>query len=81
MTSVTGIPISICILWAMVARRAGIQCHLTAKMPRHVIVVINENLFVDAFQGQVLDRAGVDRLCMSQGPSSLYLVRLMSLPS
>ncbi|CAE8635579.1 unnamed protein product, partial [Polarella glacialis] len=33
-----GIPISLCIVWAAVARRCGLACHLLAGFPQHVLI-------------------------------------------
>ena len=35
-----GIPISLSVVWAAVARRCGLVCHPLANMPRHVLIRI-----------------------------------------
>jgi len=62
-----GIPISLSILWAAVARRVAVPCFLCALMPAHVLVRVRmegddsprDDLFVDAFSGHVMDHAAV----------------------
>mmetsp|Transcript_45622 Transcript_45622/g.90498 ORF Transcript_45622/g.90498 Transcript_45622/m.90498 type:complete len:507 (-) Transcript_45622:103-1623(-) len=62
-----GIPISLSILWAAVARRVAVPCFLCALMPAHVLVRVRmdggdgprDDLFVDAFGGHVMDHAAV----------------------
>merc|ERR1719223_143336 len=62
-----GIPISLSILWAAVARRVAVPCFLCALMPAHVLVRVRmeggdgprDDLFVDAFGGHVMDHADV----------------------
>lgn len=36
-------------------------------MPRHVIVCVETNLFVDAFEGKILDRRGVELMLQGMG--------------
>lgn len=63
-----GIPISLCIVWAAVARRCGLQSHLLAGFPQHLLIRVPirperesphdaavEDLYIDAFaQGQMM---------------------------
>ncbi|CAK9082594.1 F-box only protein 21 [Durusdinium trenchii] len=53
-----GIPISLSVVWAAVARRCGLMCHPLANVPRHVLIRIpaggegpaeNNDLYLDAF--------------------------------
>ncbi|CAK9091541.1 unnamed protein product [Durusdinium trenchii] len=53
-----GIPISLSVVWAAVARRCGLMCHSLANVPRHVLIRIpaggegpaeNNDLYLDAF--------------------------------
>ncbi|CAE7497739.1 Fbxo21 [Symbiodinium natans] len=61
-----GIPISLCVVWAAVARRCGLECHPLAGMPQHVLIRVPlrtsessesagpaamRDLYVDAFSG------------------------------
>lgn len=62
-----GIPISMCLLWAMIAARAEIKCHLCAQMPQHVIVCIDAETFVDVFEGKVMNRSDLQGMCTMRG--------------
>ena len=84
-----GIPITMCIIWALAARHAGnccychqlhndrimiiilnagISCYLCAGMPQHVIVCVDDNTFVDAFNaGEILDLEAVKRMVGGMG--------------
>ncbi|CAE7466821.1 Fbxo21, partial [Symbiodinium necroappetens] len=61
-----GIPISLSVVWAAVARRCGLECHPLADMPRHVLIrvplrasdsaesagpAVMRDLYIDAFDG------------------------------
>jgi regulator of sirC expression with transglutaminase-like and TPR domain len=83
-----GIPISLCVLWASVAQRLGLDCALCAQMPRHVILRVDENRFVDAFNRKALDLDSVRTLCTDIGvpfqpdfvvasPSSQVFMRML----
>jgi regulator of sirC expression with transglutaminase-like and TPR domain len=59
-----GIPISLSILWAAVARRAHIPCFLCAQMPGHIVIRVSvagqalsykNDYYVDAFNKKVMD--------------------------
>jgi len=61
-----GIPISLSIIWAAVARRLGLQCFLCANFPAHILVRVDaggqslrDDLYIDAFNRQVLDYNGL----------------------
>ena len=57
----TGIPISLSIVWAAVARRLHVPCHLCAQMPCHILVRVctgegpTRDLYVDAFHCKIMD--------------------------
>eukprot|EP00434_Breviolum_minutum_P016788 symbB.v1.2.014808.t1/scaffold1091.1/size138789/3 len=56
-----GIPISLSVVWAAVARRCGLVCHPLANVPRHVLIRIpatresgpaeTQDFYLDAFDG------------------------------
>eukprot|EP00439_Symbiodinium_sp_Y106_P057124 s819_g8.t1 len=61
-----GIPISLSVVWAAVARRCGLECHPLADMPQHVLIrvplrasdsaesagpAVMRDLYIDAFDG------------------------------
>eukprot|EP00435_Cladocopium_sp_Y103_P065400 s912_g27.t1 len=57
-----GIPISLSVVWAAVARRCGLICHPLANVPRHVLIRIpaaalstgpseTQDFYLDAFDG------------------------------
>lgn len=67
-----GIPISLSIIWAAVARRVEIPCFLCSAMPAHVVIRVRasvgngrEDLFVDAFNRKVMDRSGLETFAES----------------
>lgn len=62
-----GDTISLCVLWASVARRLGLACAICAQIPRFVILRVHDNCFVDPFSATVLDRDGVRQMCDSRG--------------
>jgi len=57
----TGIPISLSIVWAAVARRLQVPCHLCAQFPCHIIIRVvsgagtANDLYVDAFNRKIMD--------------------------
>jgi len=67
-----GIPISLSIVWAAVARRLKIPCHLCARMPGHIIIRVTsghgiaQDLYVDAFNHEVMDHAGLLRFTIGR---------------
>lgn len=66
-----GIPISLSIIWAAVARRVEIPCFLCSAMPAHVVIRVrgggdgSDDLFVDAFNRKVMDRSGLQAFAAS----------------
>lgn len=68
-----GIPISLSILWVAVARRVDVPCYLCANMPMHIVIRVTaggqatEDIFVDAFNRQVMDYEGLNSFVRQLG--------------
>ena len=65
-TTRTGIPISLSIIWAAVAKRLGLSAHVLAAMPAHVIVRVD----AQPVSGGVLDDDDDDASSSSASSSS-----------
>lgn len=69
-----GIPISLCIVWAAVARRVKVPCFLCTNMPAHIVIRVStggtgprDDLYVDAFGPEVMDFSGLVAFARAQG--------------
>lgn len=74
-----GIPISLSIVWAAVARRVAIPCFLCTNMPTHILIRVSmegaglvDDLYVDAFGRKVMDFEGLRSFAQSLGLDHFY---------
>jgi len=68
-----GIPISLSVVWAAIARRLNLPCHLCARMPQHILIRVSvggrfsEDLYVDAFNCKVMEYSDLVTFVQQRG--------------
>lgn len=68
-----GIPISLSVVWAVVARRVAVPCFLCSRMPMHIVIRVivgdrfQDDLYIDAFERRILDYSQLREFLSSLG--------------